>query len=59
MPKQFYKLNDFTGGLNLIRDARDISPTELTQADNLSLGVAGSVSTANEIYGGKIFISRT
>ena len=51
MPKQFYKLNDFSGGLNLIRDARDISPTELTQADNLSLGVAGSVSTANEIYG--------
>ena len=51
MPKQFYKLNDFTGGLNLIRDARDISPTELTQADNLSLGIAGSVSTANEIYG--------
>ena len=51
MPKQFYKLNDFTGGLNLIRDARDISPTELTQADNLSLGVAGSVSTANEING--------
>lgn len=51
MPKQFYKLNDFTGGLNLIRDARDISPTELTQADNLSLGIAGSVSTANRIYG--------
>ena len=51
MPKQFYKLNDFSGGLNLIRDARDISPTELTQADNLSLGVAGSVSTANEING--------
>jgi hypothetical protein len=50
MPKQFYKLNDFTGGLNLIRDARDISPTELTQADNLSLEIAGSVSTANEIY---------
>jgi len=50
MPKQLYKLNDFSGGLNLIRDARDISPTELTQADNLSLGIAGSVSTANEIY---------
>ena len=51
MPKQFYKLNDFTGGLNLIRDARDISPTELTQADNLSLGIAGSISTANEVNG--------
>ena len=52
MPKQFYKLNDFTGGLNLIRDARDISPTELKQADNLSLRVAGSVSTANSIQTG-------
>ena len=49
MPKQFYKLNDFSGGLNLIRDARDIAPNELAQADNLSLGIAGSVSTANEI----------
>jgi hypothetical protein len=51
MPKQFYKLNDFTGGLNLIRDARDISPTELTQADNISLSVAGSVRTANRLGG--------
>ena len=51
MPRQFYKLNDFSGGLNLIRDARDISSNELTQADNLSLGIAGSVSTANEVSG--------
>ena len=57
MPKQFYKLNDFSGGLNLIRDARDIAPNELTQADNLSLGVAGSVSTANELYGGDSSLS--
>ena len=45
MPKQIYKLNDFAGGLNLIRDPRDISPSELVQADNISLKVAGSVST--------------
>jgi len=49
MPKQFYKLNDFSGGLNLIRDARDIAPNELTQADNISLKVAGSISTANAL----------
>jgi hypothetical protein len=49
MPKQFYKLNDFSGGLNLIRDARDIAPNELTQADNISLSVAGSVRTANRL----------
>jgi len=51
MPKQFHKLNDFSGGLNLIRDARDIAPNELTQADNISLGIAGSVSTANCVNG--------
>ena len=49
MPKQFYKLNDFSGGLNHIRDARDIAPNELTQANNLSLSVAGSIRTANEL----------
>jgi len=49
MPKQLYKLNDFSGGLNLIRDARDIAPNELTQADNISLSVAGSVRTANRL----------
>jgi hypothetical protein len=51
MPKQFYKLNDFSGGLNHIRDARDIAPNELTEANNLSLGVAGSIRTANELNG--------
>ena len=49
MPKQLYKLNDFSGGLNLIRDARDIAPNEVTQADHVSFGVAGSIKTANEI----------
>ena len=51
MPRQFYKLNDFSGGLNLIRDARDIAPNELTQADNISLSVAGSVKSSNQIRG--------
>jgi len=51
MPRQFYKLNDFSGGLNLIRDARDIAPNELTQADNISLSVAGSVKSSQKIRG--------
>ena len=51
MPRQFYKLNDFSGGLNLIRDARDIAPNELTQADNISLSVAGSVKSSQTIRG--------
>ena len=51
MPRQFYKLNDFSGGLNLIRDARDVSSNELTQADNISLSVAGSVKSSQKIRG--------
>ena len=51
MPKQYHILNDFSGGINLIRDARDIAPNELTQADNLNLKIAGSISTANELNG--------
>ena len=33
MPKQIYKLNDFSGGLNWNRDPRDIANNELVQAD--------------------------
>ena len=52
MPKQIFKLNDFSGGLNLLKDPRDISSSELTQADNISLKVTGSVSTGNTVAGG-------
>ena len=47
MPKQFLKLNDFRGGLNLIQDPRDIAMNELAQADNANLKRAGRLMTAN------------
>lgn len=52
MPKQFYKLNDFSGGINKLRDARDIAPNELVQADNIQLDRVGKVRTSLDIKGG-------
>jgi len=43
MPKQIYKLNDFSGGLNWNRDPRDIADNELVQADFCYLDRAGGV----------------
>ena len=51
MPKQFLKLNDFRGGLNLIQDPRDIAMNELAQADNANLKRAGRLMTANLVRG--------
>jgi hypothetical protein len=51
MPKQFYKLNDFSGGLNVIKDARDIRSNELAQADNVSLRTNGTIGTGNVVSG--------
>ena len=51
MPKQFLKLNDFRGGLNLIQDPRDIAMNELAQADNANLKKAGRLMTANLVRG--------
>jgi len=48
MPKQFYKLNDFSGGLNKLRDARDIAPNELVQADNIELDTVGKIKTSTD-----------
>ena len=52
MPKQFYKLNDFSGGLNKLRDARDIAPNELVQADNIQLDTVGKVTTSLDTRNG-------
>ena len=45
MARQFLKLNDFSGGLNLIRDPRDINLNELVQADNISVNTQGKIVT--------------
>tara|TARA_R110000824_G_scaffold37497_2_gene114996 strand:- start:7269 stop:10115 length:2847 start_codon:yes stop_codon:yes gene_type:complete len=43
MPKAFYKINDFSGGLNSAFDPRDIGENELSDADNIILDERRSV----------------
>jgi len=43
MPKKTYKLNDFSGGLNWLKDPRDIQDNELVQADFCYLDRVGGV----------------
>jgi hypothetical protein len=43
MPKQLYTLNDFSGGINSLKDPRDISNNELVQASNVTLEKQGVI----------------
>ena len=45
MPKQTYTLNDFSGGLNTVKDPRDIAPNELASAQNIMVDEQGAIRT--------------
>jgi len=45
MPKQMYTLNDFSGGLNTVKDPRDIKNNELVAAQNIMVDEQGAVRT--------------
>ena len=52
MPKQTYKLRDFSGGLNFRRDPRDIADNELVQADFCYIDRIGSIRPSGEVNPG-------
>ena len=52
MPKQIYKLRDFSGGLNFRRDPRDIADNELVQADFCYIDRIGGVRPSGEMNPG-------
>ena len=45
MPKQIYTLNNFSGGINNLKDPRDIKENELANAVNVSLDRQGIITT--------------
>jgi hypothetical protein len=56
MPKQLYKLNDFSGGLSTVKDGADIADSEVQTAQNVMFNVYGGIQpsyslaqTANKI----------
>ena len=45
MPKGFYTINDFSGGINDAFEARDINENEFSEADNVILDKRKSVQS--------------
>jgi hypothetical protein len=43
VPKQLYKLNDFSGGLNTVKDGADIADNEVQTAQNVMFNVYGGI----------------
>jgi len=52
VPKRDYTLNDFSGGINNVKDARDIAPNELAKATNVMLDQQGAIRTAGSMDDG-------
>ena len=46
MPKQLYKLNDFSGGLNTVKDGADIADNEVQTAQNVMFNIYGGIQPA-------------
>ncbi len=49
MPKQIYTLNDFSGGINDVKDPRDIQPNELPVAKNVAVDQQGALRTIGKV----------
>ena len=43
MPKQTYIINDFSGGVNNLKDPRDLAPNESQFLTNFSVNTQGSL----------------
>ena len=50
MPKQYYVINDFSGGLNNKKDPRDIADNELSHIQNMSIDALGKIKTIGKFY---------
>ena len=49
MPKQKYTLRSFAGGINTVRDPRDLGENEASQIDNLSIDALGKIKSAGTL----------
>ena len=49
MPKQRYTLRSFSGGINTVRDPRDLAENEASQIDNMSIDAQGKIKSAGSL----------
>jgi len=50
MPKSKYTLRSFAGGINTLRDPRDLADNESSQIDNMSIDAQGKIKSAGSFY---------
>ncbi len=50
MPKQYYTIRDWSGGINIRRDPRDLKENESTSIQNMSIDALGKIKTAGKLY---------
>ena len=55
MPKQLYKINDFSGGMNNVQDPRDIKDNEMAFIKNFALDQRGALKTAGSLQAANYF----
>ena len=50
MPKQYYTIRDFSGGINSRQDPRDLKENECSWIENMSIDSLGKIKTAGKLY---------
>ena len=50
MPKQYYIIRDFSGGINTRQDPRDLRENESSFIQNMSVDALGKIKTVGKMY---------
>ena len=50
MPKQYYMIRDFSGGINTRKDPRDLNENESSFIQNMSVDALGKIKTVGKMY---------
>ena len=50
MPKQYYIIRDFSGGINTRKDPRDLRENEFSFIQNMSVDALGKIKTVGKMY---------
>jgi len=50
VPKQYYTIRDFSGGINSKRDPRDLRENECASIKNMSIDALGKIKTSGKLY---------
>tara|TARA_R100000951_G_C2646882_1_gene182834 strand:- start:380 stop:796 length:417 start_codon:yes stop_codon:yes gene_type:complete len=50
MPKRYYTIKDWSGGMNNRKDPRDIADNECANIENMSIDSLGIIKTSGKLY---------